>query len=260
MSLLKIQNHEGDDLVTIDLNTGKVEILSKQELGDAAYAFWDAINTTFGRSTQEDIVIQGGKEKELNTDFLDNGNDLKGEKDYYKKVAKVIEDHEIAKGKESFKKAIHKQRVKEYVTQMPSHNLDVATAADPDIDIVKVSDQVANWKVSMGYSDEEYDPDVKVEDWWDPAPFDFDGMPKGRIDHIEGNDDLAYVLSQGNKTNSNLDSFNVDKLREQVDYALANPDYSGETLSLSKAYDNKLTIDVDGPGDIVFQAAKKPSP
>jgi hypothetical protein len=231
MSYLKIQNHEGNDLVTVDLNTGHVEILAKENLGDAAYAFWDAVNTCFGQSPQEDIVIQGGKEKE-------------------EELIRIGDDHTFCP------KSLYNKSLKEYLERKDEKKEYSFTGIDYSFDSLD--------SVSMGYSDEEYDPGVPVEDWWNPAKLHDPRLPEGRIDHIEGYNpkpgSLAEVLTRGNKTDSNLDSFDVDKLREQVDYALENPDYSGETLSLSKAYDNKLTIDVDGPGDIVFQAAKKPSP
>lgn len=46
-SHLRIQTHEGRDLVAIDLETGALEIADPARLGDAARAFWDAVQTAW---------------------------------------------------------------------------------------------------------------------------------------------------------------------------------------------------------------------
>ena len=293
MSYIRIQNFEGDDLVTICLSTGKVEIQSKESIGDAAYAFWDAVHTMFGRSPQEDITILGGKEEkkgnfvssELSADFLDLPID-DSTRDYYEKYRDIRTEVDEVKAlenvdrvKRDFKRLQHEQRVKEY-NQMPSHNIDVATTADklpgsiyaPPDQYDQYTCPSPYYEVSMGYSDEEYDPDIKVVDHWDGwaeqqaeldlvdpdterdfYEFEGGGIPEGRVNMIHGKEDLAKVLSQGNTAEGqNID---VDKLREQVDYALSNPEHS---LTLQQVYDTGQVVDLDAPIDIVIRTPKKP--
>jgi hypothetical protein len=53
MSYIRILNEAGSDVLRIDMGSGRVEILKPGELGDAARAFWDAIDT-IGRSMSPD--------------------------------------------------------------------------------------------------------------------------------------------------------------------------------------------------------------
>ncbi len=71
MSAIRIQNPEGKDLVTIDLNDGTVDVKDPTKLTEAAHAFWDAVHTI--RNTYRgynDLIIRGATDKEPVDDVI----------------------------------------------------------------------------------------------------------------------------------------------------------------------------------------------
>lgn len=63
MSQLRIQNPFGEDLVTISLDDGTVNVKEPSELSDAARAFWDGVHTVRHLyQGYNDIILKGGPE------------------------------------------------------------------------------------------------------------------------------------------------------------------------------------------------------
>ncbi len=60
MSHLRIQAADATDLVRIDLQTGDVEVLKPEQIGDAARAFWDAVQTAWLAIHQQDGITLFG--------------------------------------------------------------------------------------------------------------------------------------------------------------------------------------------------------
>ncbi len=59
LSLLRIQTHEGEDLVTISLDTGHVEVTDSENLDDSALAFWDAVtNIRLKYPATQDVILR----------------------------------------------------------------------------------------------------------------------------------------------------------------------------------------------------------
>ncbi len=57
MSHLRIQSGDGSDLVRIDLQTGDVEIVKPDQVGDSARAFWDAVQTAWLAAHQNGMML-----------------------------------------------------------------------------------------------------------------------------------------------------------------------------------------------------------
>jgi hypothetical protein len=53
MSHIRILNEAGNDVLRIDMGTGRVEVLRPTEIGDAARAWWDAVETIARATTSE---------------------------------------------------------------------------------------------------------------------------------------------------------------------------------------------------------------
>ena len=53
MSHIRILNEAGNDVLRIDMGTGRVEVLRPKEIGDAARAWWDAVETVARATTSE---------------------------------------------------------------------------------------------------------------------------------------------------------------------------------------------------------------
>lgn len=67
-SLLRLQDSNNNDIATIDLETGAVVILRKDQLNEAAWAFWDAISTIglcirnqHSMPLFKDMILRAGK-------------------------------------------------------------------------------------------------------------------------------------------------------------------------------------------------------
>lgn len=60
MSLLRLQDPEGNDLVTVSLDDGTVDVKEPSKLTDAARAFWDGVHSVRHIfSGYNDMIIRG---------------------------------------------------------------------------------------------------------------------------------------------------------------------------------------------------------
>lgn len=81
MSKIRIRNHLGRDVVVVDMNTGKLELLDGESVDDAAKTFWEAVEaiarhvartSELARPSYRDLVFGARSDGSYDGDVLVN--------------------------------------------------------------------------------------------------------------------------------------------------------------------------------------------